>query len=297
MDITIVVPVYNRRECVRKVVDSIGVAYPLILVDNGSDDGSDHVCKEIAAERANTLFLSESRRGAAAARNKGLAACRTKWVYFFDSDDEFTGLPETWDEAADMVCIPTSQYVGGRLKVRDYSPVAHPHVHVLNSMLNTLSMIFRTDFLREIGGWNSDCMIWNDWELGLRALLQCPRVQWITEKSYHVIRPHADSITGVGLTGKVDEIVKSLGFAFEDIYNVAESDANRQRAFAALFYRCYIVSGVMMREGGAAEAAKVRGFIYDRFRVNGLSHRMGRMLQWASSNGIRGVWRIALRIV
>ena len=297
MDITIIIPVYNRKDYIRKTVESLGTGYPLVLVDNGSTDGSLDVCKKIAAERPNTILAIEKTRGAAAARNKGLSLCTTKWVYFFDSDDIFTGLPVNWNEDADMVCIPTRQEISGKLHTRAYYAVSSPHVQVLSSMLNTLSMIFRTDYLRRIGAWNTSCVIWDDWELGLRALLQKPKVEWITSQAFHVIKIHPDSITGNGYASRTPEILYTLGVAFDDIYNMVGDDRERKKAFAALFYRCYIVSGQMQREGSMESSAEVRRFIYDRFRVNKQSHRMGRLFEWAASKGVRGLWRIALHIV
>ncbi len=297
MDITIVIPVYNRKEYVRKTIENIDHCFPLVLVDNGSTDGSALICSAIATERPNTLFLTEPKPGAASARNKGLSVCTTPWVYFFDSDDSFTGLPEKWNEVADIVFFPTRMESRGKVIVRDYSTLAKSHVQILNSMFNTPGMIFSTDFLKRIGGWNESCLIWNDWELGLRALLHNPLVEWKTTKPYHIIKLHPDSITGSSLSSRVDKILHTLNVAFDDIYNADIEENEKKKTFTALFYRSYILSGKMLFEGNIDSSDKVLTFIYDRFRVNKQSHRMGRLFQWATSKGVRGVWRIALRIV
>lgn len=297
MDITIVIPIYNRKDYIRKTLESIGDKYPLILVDNGSTDGSFEFCSEIVAQRKHTILVTEPKQGAAAARNKGLALCQTSWVYFFDSDDIFTGLPVSWNGDADVVFFPTCMDVNGQLRTRDYQVPTAPHVHILNSMLNTQGMIFRTEFLRDLGGWNENSLIWNDWELGLRVLLRNAKVDYVTKQSYHVICLHSDSITGNSFSSRTDRIIATLGIAFDDIFSSLLEGKERQKAFAALFYRCYILSGKMLMEGDSDSSAKVDEFIYDRFRVNRQSHMMGQMLRWATAKGIRGVWRIALRIV
>ena len=297
MDITIVIPIYNRKEYIHKTLETIDDKYPLILVDNGSTDGSFELCSEIVAHRKHTILVTEPKQGAAAARNKGLSMCQTRWVYFFDSDDIFTGLPISWNTDADVVFFPTRIDVNGKWRTRDYQVPTAPHIHILNSMLNTPGMIFRTEFLRDLGGWNESSLVWNDWELGLRVLLHHAKVDYVTKQSYHVINLHSDSITGDSLSSRADQIIATLGFAFDDIFNSAVEGKERQKAFAALFYRCYILSGKMLMEGNAESSAKVDAFIYDRFRVNRQSHMMGQMLRWASAKGVRGVWRIALRIV
>lgn len=294
MDITIVIPVYNRKEYIQKTLTSIPEAYPVILVDNGSTDGSRELCTALAKIRPNTQVAQELTPGAASARNKGLSLCQSTWIYFFDSDDLFTGLPTTWNEDSDLICFPTHQQLEQKIKERSFSPVTTPHTHILNSMLNTQGMIFRTSFLRDIGGWNPQCFIWDDWELGLRALLHAPKVQWITDKTYHVILVHPDSLTGANFASRIDRILQALDIAFNDIYDLAPKD---NQAFAALFYRCYILCGKMRHEGHPDAATQMRTFIYDHFRVNRQSHQMGSLFEWGAAKGIRGVWRIALWLV
>ena len=297
MDITIIIPIYNRKTFIRATLASIDDKYPVILVDNGSTDGSFELCSEIVAERKNTVLVTEPKRGAAAARNKGLSLCKTRWISFFDSDDIFTGLPESWNEEADMVFVPTRMDVNEQLYTRAYKVSASPSVQILSSTLNTQGMLFRTDFLLNIGGWNDNCLIWNDWELGIRALFCSPRIDWITNSPHHIIKRHSDSITGDSLSSRVGGILNTLGIVFNEIHDSSITDKEKRKAFAALFYRCYILSGKMLREGDGESSAKVDEFIYDRFRVNRQSHLMGKMFRWATSKGVRGVWRIALRIV
>ena len=294
MDITIVIPVFNRKDYIEQTLRSIPAEYPVILVDNGSSDGSLELITRLARQRAGTTVTVEHTPGAAAARNKGLSLCRSRWVYFFDSDDIFTALPTTWDDTADMVCIPTRQQIGGKPRTRAYSPVKTPHTHILNSMLNTPSMIFSTAFLRQIGGWDSRCLIWDDWELGLRALLMASHVEWLTSKAYHTILIHPDSLTGNSLSSRIDQLTDTLAIAFDDIQRIQPQNL---AAFAALFFRCYIMSGQMLHEGRPDASRRVHEFISSRFSVNRQSHQMGRLLEWAASRGIRGTWRLALWIV
>ena len=93
MDITIVIPVYNRRGLIKRTLESIrrspvsGV--PVIVVDNGSTDGTLELLNEYSAAYPSITIAQEPVRSAAAARNKGLSLVKTTWVYFFDSDDEF----------------------------------------------------------------------------------------------------------------------------------------------------------------------------------------------------------------
>lgn len=298
MDITIIIPVYNRKDIVQRTLNSLPDTFNIIIVDNGSTDGSYEFCRQwmLNSRRRNVRVEREFKAGAAAARNKGLSLCKTKWVYFFDSDDEFTGIPTEWNEQLDMVCFPTRQIIGGKAKIRTYEPVATPHTHILNSMLNTISALYRTEWLRSIGGWNDDCRVWDDWELGVRALIHRPRLEWITEKAYHRVLIHPDSITGANFSERYKQQLDTLGIVFDEIYDM-DSSQTKQKCLFALFLRSYIFSGKLLCEGNKEAAAEVITFIYDKFRVNKQSHQLGRLLRWYTSKGGRGAWKIGLKLI
>lgn len=298
MDITIVIPVYNRKNVVQRTLDSIPSDYNMIIVDNGSTDGSYEFCRQwmLNSRRQNVMVEREFQPGASNARNKGLSLCKTEWVYFFDSDDEFTGLPSVWNGDAELVCFPVNMTVNGKTLVRDYKPVGDAHVHILNSMLDTQSMIFRTEWLRKIGGWNVECKVWNDWELGLRALINKPRLQWITDKVYQQVFVHDDSLTGRKLSDNYQDRLNTLMAAFDEIHDM-DAGYGKQKALFALFLRSYIFSGQLLKEKNRKAADEIENFIYDKFRVNKQSHQMGRLFQWYTGKGGRGAWRIALKLV
>lgn len=298
MSVTIIIPVYNRKDVVLRTLQSIPSSYPLIIVDNGSTDGSYELCRQwmLNDHRQNVRVEREFNRGAAAARNKGLSLCTTEWVYFFDSDDVFTGLPKSWNDGLDMVCFPVNMIVNGKKKMRDYSPVADPYVHILNLMLGTHSMLFRTDWLKSIGGWNEKCMIWDDWELGLRSLVNCPRLQWITDAAYHQVYVKPDGLTGESFSKRFDEEMKVMSIMFDEIHDM-EPGARRQKAMFALFLRCYIFSGQLLREGNEKASDYVVEFVYDKFRVNSMSYRLGSLIRWYVGKGGKRAWQFALKLV
>jgi len=92
MEIAVIIPTYNRRELVTRAVSSVLVqTYPpveVIVVDDGSDDGTASVLRETFGERITVLRHAE-RRGVSAARNTGIQASTAPWVAFLDADDEW----------------------------------------------------------------------------------------------------------------------------------------------------------------------------------------------------------------
>lgn len=296
MDITIVIPVFNRKALLKHTLDSILRSpmghVPVIIVDNGSTDGTNQFLESYCQVHPSVTAASEPERSAAAARNKGLSLVKTAWVYFFDSDDEFEDIPHDWDSSADMIAFPTRQKTDNRISVRAYKPVADPAVHILNGMLNTVSMLFRTSWLKEIGGWNTSCHIWDDWELAARALMTHPRLQWITEKSYHTIRIHPDSLSGPSFKSRYKLQLETIRQVISDTANTDSLTASRCRK--ALMLRTYIISGKLLYEGDKKASALCREFIENNFGKKPDGATLGRFLEQYTALGLRGAWKIAV---
>jgi glycosyltransferase involved in cell wall biosynthesis len=88
---TVVIPTYNRRAMVREAVDSVlaqlGADFEVIVVDDGSTDGTSTV---LAAELGDCIrLLTTDNRGVSAARNLGVAGGSGELIAFLDSDDRW----------------------------------------------------------------------------------------------------------------------------------------------------------------------------------------------------------------
>lgn len=93
MRLSIIVPVYNVEKYLEKCVSSLlhqGVPmdeYEIILIDDGSDDGSGSICDRLALLNQNIIVIHQKNRGLSEARNVGLRVCRGDFIQFVDSDD------------------------------------------------------------------------------------------------------------------------------------------------------------------------------------------------------------------
>ena len=105
-EITVIVPVYNVEHYLRRCVDSILAQtftdFELILVDDGSTDGSGVICDEYAERNARIKALHQRNRGQSAARNAGLRQSSAEWVSFVDADDMIH--PQLLQLLYDAVC-------------------------------------------------------------------------------------------------------------------------------------------------------------------------------------------------
>lgn len=94
-DLSIVVPVYNVEQYLEECLDSILVQpienYEVILINDGSKDGSGDICQRYV-ENHPTRFrcICQENQGLSVARNVGISAATGTYILFLDSDDTLT---------------------------------------------------------------------------------------------------------------------------------------------------------------------------------------------------------------
>ena len=93
--LTVIVPVLNRNESLRRAIRSILSLAPkvsVIIVDDGSLPQFSAVADQIAANSGGLVqAMHQPNRGPASARNGGLRLATSRFVMFLDSDDELAG--------------------------------------------------------------------------------------------------------------------------------------------------------------------------------------------------------------
>ncbi len=89
--LSIIIPVYNAEQylpaCLKSITEQTFTDYEVILVDDGSNDGSGRLCDALAAEHDGVRTYHQLNQGVSAARNHGLREARGTWVMFVDADD------------------------------------------------------------------------------------------------------------------------------------------------------------------------------------------------------------------
>lgn len=89
--LSVIVPAYNAvrhlRKCVESILAGVRAEDEILLIDDGSRDGTGNLCDSLAQEHSRIRVFHTENRGLPAARNLGLDNARGRFIGFVDADD------------------------------------------------------------------------------------------------------------------------------------------------------------------------------------------------------------------
>lgn len=111
--ISFIIPVYNAEQYLRETIESVVIQIQgneLILINDGSTDGSGRICDEYAAAYSEVSVLHTTNGGVSRARNLGVEQAHGEYIVFLDSDDlinrEFVERFAAFPAGADVIFYP-----------------------------------------------------------------------------------------------------------------------------------------------------------------------------------------------
>jgi glycosyltransferase involved in cell wall biosynthesis len=198
--VSVVIPTYNRTQQTIAAIESVlAQTYPnleIIVVDDGSRDGSGEAIQRFVSQRTNgcrqILFFSQPNQGASAARNTGISKARGEYIAFLDSDDswdpeklefQMQALEQFKNECG--VCFTDARLVNNsgmdissfQLHGRGYKQLIGIDRDAVNSLAASFSgfwvssLLVRADIARQIGGFSQDISFVEDRDFHLRLAL------------------------------------------------------------------------------------------------------------------------------
>lgn len=183
-EVSVVIPAYRAAATIGRALESVArqTVRPgrVIVVDDGSDDGTEAAARDAAArlEGLPVTVLRQANAGPGAARNKALREAGGRYVAFLDADDEW--LPEKLERSLGRLAE-----TGADLVAHDYvmvgaegeRPVACARHfaaggdafarYVLRGFIATSTVVARLDVLRAAGGFDPALPSGQDYELWL----------------------------------------------------------------------------------------------------------------------------------
>lgn len=210
MLITIVVNCYNRADMVRTALDSVwNQTYrpiELIIVDDESKDNTMEVVEQWRSEHPDTNDFSSIAKTfpngkPSLARNRGLALAHGEYIQFVDDDDWIypNAVQAKADYAkqhtdCDLIVNQLDYYLNGKAFASTHItlPKAPEDLieHLLrNECLLVATLMFKTQVLRDIGGWEKTLMLGEDMEITMRHALN-GRTIGLVDQSLGAYRLH-----------------------------------------------------------------------------------------------------------
>lgn len=178
--VSVIMPVYNREEVVQEAIDSvINQSYSnfeLIIVDDGSTDGTKEILENISDKRVK-IFFNEKNMGASFTRNYGLKESSGEYIAYLDSDNDWksnylSAMVGAFLELPDADALYSGQIL---FKKFDSNPIGVRFGSFNKSLLHNKNYIDMNCFCHKkevydkIGGFNTKLKRLVDWDFILKV--------------------------------------------------------------------------------------------------------------------------------
>lgn len=119
--VDVIIPVYNQEKYLNRCLDSIlpqvDDSITVVLVNDGSTDGSLEICLEYEKKHENVKVVDKTNGGLASARNAGIDASCSEFIVFIDSDDYVADDYIEWAKSfADKNLLNVCSYIVRHIK-------------------------------------------------------------------------------------------------------------------------------------------------------------------------------------
>jgi glycosyltransferase involved in cell wall biosynthesis len=237
--ISVIIPVYNVEPYLRKCLDSVlNQTYrdlEILIIDDGSTDGSGKICDEYKVDERVKVFHTEN-RGLSAARNLGLDNATGDWIGFVDSDDWIEPdmnevlIKRAEETGADVVeCGFFIEYPNRRAEVNRQNQIMSGLEAVSNLLENKLynaawNKLWRRDCYKDIRF--PEGRVYEDIATTYRVFYCAKRVCSIDIVLYHYVHRKA-SLTNTRNLKNLDGYWRSHKERYEYLYNRLDQDSDR----------------------------------------------------------------------
>jgi len=192
--VSAIIVTYNRKSFLKEAIDSVlaqsyfhkfPLDWELIIVDDGSTDGTSKLVEDYQLSQNNIHYYFLEHGGVSRARNFGIKKAKGKFIGFLDSDDLWLkdkiqiqlsylkAFPQAKFCLTEEIWIRNNRRVNQGLKHKKYSGWILEKVLPL-CLLSLSSSLFRRNLFEEIGPFDENFPVCEDYDLGLRIALRYP---------------------------------------------------------------------------------------------------------------------------
>ncbi|MBN1572244.1 MAG: glycosyltransferase family 2 protein [Deltaproteobacteria bacterium] len=182
--VSVIIPTYNRIRSLEDAIKSVHSQtygdFELIIVDDGSTDGTDRLIEKSAPD---AVYIRQENRGVSSARNRGILASRGKYIAFLDSDDrwldEKLSLQVKAMDEGHLVSHTEEIWIRNGVRV---NPGARHRKHSGNVFVKSLplviislsSVIIRREVFDDVGLFDEKLLAAEDYDMWLRITARYP---------------------------------------------------------------------------------------------------------------------------
>ena len=213
MILSIIIPVYNVEKYIKKCLlsclkqDVSYKNYEIIVVNDGTQDQSVSIVKDIANSYSNVCIINQRNQGLSGARNTGMKHAKGEYIWFIDSDDyiEENCLKRIVSYLKDGLDILQLQY---RLVYEDDTPSFNPKKCIIRGVRSGKEVtlqgglpapapfsIYRTKFIKDLGLEFVRGIYHEDSEFKPRVTYLAERITSDNVISYNYLQRSSGSIT------------------------------------------------------------------------------------------------------
>ena len=247
--VSIVVPVYNVKKYLEKCVESIlqqtYKKIEIILVDDGSTDGSGKLCDKLQSEHKDIVVIHKENGGLSEARNYGIEKAKGRYICFVDSDDIIAEdyIKSMIENMSNTVKISACGYChlydsGQKVKI-NYEGINHfykgidaqKYLNIIGYFnVSACNKLFDKNLFRDIKfpvGKKSE-----DWYVMYKLIEKAGGIYYNSEIKYFY-RQRIGSITkSINVNTEAIDAAQSLVFAYIGVYNAylcGSNDRNQMK--------------------------------------------------------------------
>ena len=255
MKFSFIIPVYNCKAYLPSCVDSIRAAitedYEILLIDDGSKDGSGALCDELATKFPEIRVVHQKNAGASAARNRGIHEAVGELILLIDADDSIDSaalgkiLSDRRCRENDLTIfgLTFDYYHHGKCYRQD--PLFFDYDGVLdqtswgadfvqlyrdNSLSPVWNKIYRRDIIQDNGlALDTSLFLYEDFEFVLRYMSHCDTIWNVPQAVYHYRQSEDEGNAGRRLM-RIDSIPLFLESIETALRNLPETVSERDKA-------------------------------------------------------------------
>lgn len=266
MKVSIIIPIYNCitfvKPCVTQFLEQLDTAFEILLIDDGSTDGSGELCDLLQKQDARICCVHQANSGVSKARNRGIELAQGDYILFVDADDtvdisllsQLILAAET-EPSADLFLF--GMYFDYYQYGENYRSerLCYPKAGMMEEAQwgNQVETLFSANYLSPV--WNKlfprqrllqsgvrfrpDMFLLEDLEFSLRYLAHCQRIIVSDNAVYHYRQPEDEGNAGRRLL-RIESISEMIAPIEQAFFGLAEKLELKQTGFDGILLSIFL---------------------------------------------------------